>query len=96
MPVVDSFREYYDPVLKRFISSNRQRERLMKKEGVHYAEDNPKNRELRKMAEYFKGKRGDRYLDGKGQKEWEKATKEFARKEFRERVEKDYDQRHGR
>lgn len=96
MPYVDSFNAYYDNQLGAFISSNRQRERLMKKKGLHYAEDNPKQREIRKMGEYFRGKYGDRPLDQKAKREWESASRDFAKREQRERVRKGLEAQYGR
>ena len=79
VPKVDNFFKYYDQQLGCYVTSAHERRRLMKKQGVHYAEDNPKNRELFKQA---------KYLRGASSKEMQKVAQSTARKDLHSRIDK--------
>ncbi len=85
---VSNITAYKDNQLGVTITSNYQREKLMKKQGLHYAEDNPKNRAIRKQADYYLGKKGEKAMDKKANKEFQRETQKYARKDFKGRVEK--------
>ena len=77
---VDNFTPYYDQQLGTKITSLRQKVKLLEKKGLHYSEDNPKTRELCKMAKSFLGENGTRQLDPKGKAEFERVSQKMARK----------------
>ena len=85
---VSNVSSYYDKQLGRTISSTYQKNKLLKKQGLHYAEDNPKSKALRKQAEYFLGKKGNKILDTKARKEFNDTTQKHAKQDFRDRVKK--------
>lgn len=76
----DNFMPYYDQQLGTKITSLRQKVRLLEKKGLHYSEDNPRTRELGKMAKEYLGSQGNRQLDPKAKKEFEKITQRTARR----------------
>ena len=73
---------YYDQQLGTTITNLRQKEKLLEKKGLHYSEDNPKFRELRKMSESYLGKDGRRSLDDKAKAEFTKLTQNMAHKKY--------------
>lgn len=65
--VVDNFRPYFDKTLGCEISSYSQKRKVMKRQGVCYADDLKRNRDIGKEAEFMYGKHGDRKF---GDKKW--------------------------
>jgi hypothetical protein len=79
---VDNFVPYFDNSLGIYITSVRQKVKLLEKKGLHYSEDNPAFREKRKLAESYLGKDGRRQLDGKAKKEFTAITQNMARRRY--------------
>lgn len=93
---VDNFTPYYDQQLGTHITSLRQKVRLLEKKGLHYSEDNPKVKELRKFAVSYLGSEGKRRLDDRAKREFTNIAQKLTKQDLHERVDKSVEREMGR